>query len=318
MKTVVLDRAAMGRDLDFGMLGEFGPYELYDTTAADEVVKRCADADVVILNKVVLDAEKLNALDNLKLVCVFATGFDNVDIAVAKARGVGVCNVPAYSTDSVMLTAVATVLSLVTHLVEYRNFVADGSYTAAGKANCLEPVYHEANGRTFGLVGYGNIGRAIGRVASALGYNIIVNKRTPVDDAEVVDIDTLCERSDVIVLCCPLTEQTRGLISRERIAKMKSGVVLVNSARGAIVDEAAVADAVISGKIGGFGCDVYSTEPFDKKHPYESIKNRDNVVLTPHFAWAAYESRVRCLNVVYNNIKSFVSGEALNRVDKRG
>jgi glycerate dehydrogenase len=317
MKTVVLDRGAMGRDLDFEMLGEFGSYELYDATAAEKVVERCIDADVIILNKVVLDSKILNELNNLKLICVFATGFDNVDVAAAKARNVAVCNVPAYSTDSVMLTAVATVLSLVTHLVEYRNFVADGSYTEAGKANCLEPVYHEASGRVFGLVGYGNIGRAIGKVASALGYKVIVNKRTPVDDAEVVDIDTLCEQSDVIVLCCPLTEQTRGLISRERIAKMKRGVILVNSARGAIVDEQAVADAVINGTIGGFGCDVYSTEPFDKKHPYDSIKSLNNVVLTPHFAWAAYESRVRCLNVVYNNIKSFLDGEILNRVDKR-
>jgi glycerate dehydrogenase len=168
---------------------------------------------------------------------------------------------------------------------------------------------------TWGIVGYGNIGKAVAKVAAAFGANILVNKRTRTADVPCVDIDELCKESDIISLHCPLTESTRGLIDARAISLMKKSAVLVNEARGAVVDEKAVRDAVKNGKISGFGCEVYSTEPDPKDHPYNDIAGRKNVILTPHVAWGAYEARVRCLKIIIENIKSYYSGARLNRVD---
>lgn len=312
----VLDRESMGFDLSFESLDKFGEVRVYDTTSDEELKDRSRDADILIINKIKINADIIENAENLKLICVFATGFDNIDIGTAKRKGVAVCNVPAYSTDSVALFTVANVLLLFSHLTEYRRHVASGKYSQEGKANALTPVYHELRGKVWGIVGFGNIGRAVAKVAEAFGAKVIVNKRTQVDDYECVDIDTLCECSDIITVHCPLNDSTRGLISAERLDKMKPDVVLVNEARGAVLDEGAVAKSIKDGKIGAFGCDVYSTEPFDKKHPYTEIANLDNVCLTPHSAWGAYEARVRCIEIICDNIKSFIDGKKLNRVDK--
>ena len=315
MRIKVLDRATLGFDLPFELLAELGELEVYDFTSPEELIPRISDADVIIINKIKITEDVIKNTPVLKLVCVFATGYDNVDVFCASENGVAVCNVPAYSTNSVTLFTMATVLSLCTHLNEYRAHVASGSYTEAGKSNCIVPVYHELSGKTWGIVGFGNIGRAVAKVAEALGAKIIVNKRVACDDYECVDIDRLCEESDIITLHVPLNESTRCLINRARISRMKKSVVLVNEARGAILDEEAVCDAVLEGRIGAFGCDVYSSEPFDKKHPYTKIMKLDNVCLTPHSAWGAYEARERCLKVIIENIKSYTRGETLNRVD---
>lgn len=312
----VLDRASMGFDLSFEPLKKFGEVEIYDTTTQDELPSRVADADVLVLNKIKITEQIINGAASLKLICVFATGFDNIDVEAAKKCGVAVCNVPAYSTDSVALFTVTNVLCLYSRLTEYRRHVSSGKYSEEGKANALTPVYHELRGKVWGIIGFGNIGRAVARVAEAFGARVIVNKRTPVEDYECVDVDTLCRESDIITVHCPLNDESRNMINEDRINKMKPGVVLVNEARGAVVDEAAVARAVLSGRIGAFGCDVYSSEPFDKKHPYTEIMELDNVCLTPHAAWGAYEARVRCLEVICNDISSFLNGELLNRVDK--
>ena len=167
-----------------------------------------------------------------------------------------------------------------------------------------------------GIIGYGNIGRAVGRVAKAFGARVIVYKRNPVQDAELVDINTLCSESDIITVHCPLNEQSRGLINSEKIGLMKPEVILVNEARGAVLDEEAVARAVEEGKIGAFGCDVYSAEPFAEDHPYYRIMNRENVILTPHSAWGSYEARERCIGIIAENIDSYINGKTQNRVDK--
>ncbi len=314
MKIAVLDSAAMGNDLDFNVLAELGEYTVYKSTSQDEILSHAQGADALILNKVRIGAPHMDALDSLKLICVFATGYDNIDINAARERGIAVCNVPAYSTDSVAVMTVATVLSLVTHLAQYRSYTASGEYTRAGAANCLYPVYNELRGKTWGIVGYGNIGKAVAAVASAFGCKVLVCKRTPVSDVCITDIDTLCKESDIITLHCPLNDSTRGIISESRIASMKPGVILVNEARGAVVDEYAVAEAVKSGAIGGFGCDVYSEEPYNEKHPYAEIAGLDSVCLTPHCAWGAIEARERCLRVICDNIRSFSCGERLNRI----
>ena len=315
MKIKVLDVDTVGRDINFGILNELGEVELVGFTSADAVISTIGDANAIIINKIKITKEVLDACPSLRLICVFATGYDNVDIKAARERGVAVCNVPAYSTDSVMLFCVTAVLSLISHMNEYRGFVSSGKYTALGMPNAITPVFHEIKGLTWGIVGYGNIGRRVGEVARILGANVIVNKRTRAEDVECVDIDELIERADIITLNCPLNEDTRGLISRERISKMKKNAILVNVARGAVTDEEAVADAILDGTIAGFATDVYSKEPFDKTSPMMRLLECDNVILTPHAAWAAYEARSRCLEIIFSNIKAFSEGKIQNRVD---
>lgn len=315
MKIKVLDVDTMGRDINFDILKQLGELELIGFTSKDDVISVIADANAIVINKIKITKEVLEACPDLKLICVFATGYDNIDINAAREKGVAVCNVPAYSTDSVMLFCVTAALSLVSRMNEYRAFVSSGEYTALGMPNAITPVFHEIKGLTWGIVGYGNIGRRVGEVARVLGANVIVNKRTPAEGVECVDIDELISRADIITLNCPLNEQTRGLISRERISKMKSNAILVNVARGAVTDEEAVADAILEGKIAGFAADVYSKEPFDKESPMMKLLECQNVILTPHAAWAAYEARSRCLEIIYNNIKAFSEGKIQNRVD---
>ena len=315
MKIAVLDKKSLGEDTPFSYLEEFGELILYDSTTNDEILERIQDIDVIVINKVKITDAVLSRAKKLKLICEFATGYDNIDTISAKKHGIAVCNVPAYSTDSVTLFTISTVLALVSHIREYNSFVTSGKYSVSGAPNILTPVFHEIRGLKWGIIGYGNIGKAVGEVAKAFGATLLVNKRTPTENIRCVDIDTLCRESDIITIHCPLNSETRELINRERINLMKKGVVLVNMARGAVLDENAIAEGIINNKIGAFGCDVYSTEPFDEKHPYNRIMNYVNVLLTPHAAWAAYEARVRCVQTIAKNIKSYLDGERLNRVD---
>ncbi|MBQ4071756.1 MAG: hydroxyacid dehydrogenase [Clostridia bacterium] len=315
MKITVLDKASLGEDTPFAPLAALGELITYDATSKEEAIKHIADSDVIVINKVKITDEVLSRVPRLKLICVFATGYDNVDLDAARRYGVGVCNVPAYSTSSVTLFTLSTVLALVSHLTEYREFVKSGSYTAAGLPNRLTPVFHEVDGMKWGIVGYGNIGMAVGEVARAMGAELLVCKRAPTEGVRCVDIDTLCREADIITLHCPLNSETRGLINRERLSLMKPTAVLVNEARGAVLDENAVAEAVLNKQIAAFGCDVYSTEPFGEPHPYTKIMHLNNVILTPHAAWAAYEARVRCVNTIKENITSYVNGGKLNRID---
>jgi len=315
MNICVLDKSSMGDDTPFEPIYKFGKVTIYDSTTPEQIKDRLSDAEVVITNKVKITDKAISEAKNLKLICVFATGFDNIDIVSAKKHSVAVCNVPGYSTDSVALLTVSTALALCSHLFEYKEYVSSGAYTESGVANRLVPVFHELRGKCWGIVGYGNIGKAVAKVAQSFGMRILVNKKTPITDAECVDIDTLCKESDIISLHCPLNDGTRKLINSERLALMKRDAILINEARGAVVDEIAVANAIKEGRIGGFGCDVYSEEPFTKEHPYSQIMNLKNVILTPHAAWGAYEARARCVTTIATNIQSFIDGKILNRVD---
>lgn len=315
MNITVLDSASLGEDTPFELLKEIGSVTVFKTSTPDEAKERIENAEVIIINKVKITDELLSCAKRLKLICEFATGYDNIDVVSARKRGIAVCNVPAYSTSSVTLITVSTALALLSHLKEYDEYVSSGQYTASGVPNKLTPVFHELSGMTWGIVGYGNIGASVAKVAEAMGANVIAYTRTKKDGVKNVDIDTLCKESDVISLHCPLTDKTRGLIDARAISLMKKSAILVNEARGAVVDEIAVRDAILEDRIAGFGCDVYSTEPYPNDHPYVDIAGRKNVILTPHVAWGAYEARVRCLKIIINNIKSYCAGEMLNRVD---
>ena len=309
MKIAFLDASTIGSDIDLSLFERFGELKVFGTTSQDEFVKNVGDSDVIIINKLKVGRDNLPACKNVKLVCVTATGFDNIDTEYCRENGIAVCNVVGYSTQNVAQLTVAMVLSLICHLTEYNRSVADGRYTRGGVANILTPVYHEICGKTWGIVGYGNIGKQVGVVAKALGCRVIVFKRTPIEGEECVDIDTLCRECDIISVHTPLNDGTRGLISRERIASMKKDVIFINVARGAVVDEGALAEAVKEGRIGAIGVDVYSKEPFPCDHPYDEIKSFDNVIFTPHMAWGSYEARVRCCEEIVENIKAYLAGE---------
>lgn len=315
MKITVLDAKTLGDDLDLSPLSSVGEPEIYENTPPELVAERIDDSEVVIINKVKLNESNLTGAKKLRLICIAATGYDNIDVAYCKKAGIAVCNVVGYSTDSVAQITVASVLSLACHLKEHTASVSSGEYSASGVANKLTPVYHELAGKTWGIIGYGNIGRKVGEIARAFGCKVIANRRSATNEAECVSLDTLCSESDIITVHTPLNDSTRGLINKEKIALMKKDVIIVNTARGAVTDESELARAIKEGRIGALGSDVYSVEPFGEDHPFYEIKERSNVCFTPHMAWGAYEARKRCLEDIIENIRSFYSGDIRSRVD---
>ena len=315
LTVVVLDASTLGDDLDLTPLQALGEVKVYQTSTPEEIAIRIADADILMQNKAKLTADLLAKATKLKVICEAATGFDNIDVAYCREHGIAVTNVPGYSTQCVAQITFTLALSLITHLPQYTSFVQSGEYTASGVANRLSPAFCELYGKTWGIVGYGNIGKQVAKIAEAFGCNVIVHKRTPEEGVRCVDIDTLCRESDVISLHTPLNDGTRGLIGRAQLDMMKKNAILVNVARGAVTDEEAVVDALLSGKLAGFGCDVYSAEPFPAGHPIDRIKDLPNVCLTPHIAWGGYETRVRLLDEMIKNAQAFFRGEKRNRVD---
>ena len=313
MKIAILDKATLGEDIDLSPIRALGETYEYPSTKADEMTENVKDADVIIVNKIKCNASTLDNSKNLKLICVAATGYDNVDLDYCKSRGIGLCNVPGYSTDSVAQVSVALAMSLATHIPEYRDFVTSGRYTKDGLANRLVPIFHEMSAMKWGVVGGGGIGTKVAEIAKAIGCDVCVCRRKQEGDFPLADIDSICRECDIISLHVPLTDETRGMISRERIGMMKQGAIVVNTARGAVCDEAALADAVKEKKI-LLGCDVYSVEPFGESHPFWEIKGLDNVCLTPHMAWGAHESRMRCVRIIAENIRCYFDDKAQNRI----
>ena len=315
MNIVILDAKTLGDDINLSAVHELGSTTVYDNISQNDVEAAIIDANVIILNKLKLNESNLKNAKNLKLICVTATGYDNIDVDYCKSHNIAVCNVVGYSSDSVAQLTVAMALSLCTNLSEYTEFVNDGSYTKSGVANKLTPAFCEMRGKTWGIVGLGAIGRQVSNVASALGCKVIAYKRTPDDTIPCCDLYYLFKESDIISIHLPLSEETKGIISKELISTMKPKAVLINVARGAVTDEKALAEAVIKKKIGGIGVDVYSHEPFSSEHPFYQLLGNKRALLTPHMAWGAYESRQRCFEEVLKNINAFFNGEIRNRLD---
>ena len=314
MKITVLDASTLGDDLDLGCFKEFGEVDVRQTTTPEQVEKALWDSDVAVLNKVKLSAHNLKNLKKLKLVCVAATGYDNIDCEYLKKRGIALYNVPGYCTAGVVQVTVAMALSLVTKLESYRDYVHSGKYSQGNVANKVSPCYREISSLTWGVVGGGAIGRGVAKAAKALGARVLMCRRKQEEEFEACDIDTLCKKSDLITLHVPLNEDTNNIINTKRIATMKDGTILVNVSRGKVCDELALTEAVLSGKLGGLGMDVYSTEPMSKDHPYNRIVHLDNVCLTPHMAWGSVESRKRCVRIICDNIRGFLAEKAQNRI----
>ncbi len=315
MKITVLDANTLGKDLDLSRLSSVGDVTVYDITEPCNVEERIKDTDVVVLNKIKLNETNLAGAKNLKLICVTATGYDNIDVAYCNTRNIQVSNIVGYSTNSVAQVTVATVLELATHIREYNRYVTSGNYTNNGVANRVSPVFHELSGKTWGIIGLGNIGKKVANIAKAFGCRVIAFKRTPDTEYECCELETLCKNSDIISIHTPLNESTRNMISKKELNMMKPSVIIYNAARGAVTDENAVADAILAGKVGAFGCDVYSIEPFPSSHPMQKIAKLDNVCLTPHMAWASFEARNLCIDEVILNIESFKNGIKRNSVN---
>ena len=313
LSIVALDALQLN-DLDWSALEALGDVTRYDGTAPDQVPARAGDADVLLVNKVKLPESVLSQLPKLKYVGVLATGYDNVDTAAAARRNIAVTNVPGYSSDSVAQLTFALLLELCHHAGEHSRRVLEE------KAWSRQPYYcfwdfplSELAGRTMGVVGLGRIGVRVAEIARAFGMNVIAYTRTPKEIAGVkcVDFDTLLAESDVISLNCPLTEQTRGLINADALAKMKKTAYLINTSRGGVIVEDDLRRALDAGVIAGAAVDVLSSEPPTEDNPLLHAKN---IIVTPHIAWATTEARTRLLSIVTDNLSAYLRGEKLNRV----
>lgn len=311
----VLDASTLGSDIDFSVFERFGKVEVYLRTDERQIRFRIMDADVIIANKIKLNSKTLAGAKNLKLICVTATGYDNVDLSYCRMAGIAVCNVRGYSTESVAQITAAMALSLVNNIQRYDRYVKDYSYTQSGVENHLEPVFHEMSSLTWGIVGLGGIGERVANIAESFGCRVLAFKRRPDPLYECVPLEELCRRSDIISIHLPLTSQTRNIIDSEMIACMKSSAVVINVARGAVADEAALVNAMAEGRIAGLGIDVYSEEPLRATSPYIRLMDMPNVIFTPHMAWGAYEARVRCMDEIVKNIEAFLRGRRRNRVE---
>lgn len=330
MKVVILERNSVGTDISIDEIMHFGETDVYENTVtAEEVGERIREADIVISNKAPLNESNLKDAPNVKLICEFATGFDNVDIAYCKSRGISVANVVNYSTDSVAQHTFALALYLLEHLNHYDHYVKDGEYGAQSRFSNFDLAFPELTGKTWGIIGMGNIGRKVASIAEAFGCRVITHsitgKGAKQTDCELVSknrsgweyvsMDELLNRSDVLSLHCPLSDLSRGLINYEALCKMKKSAVLINVARGPVVVDADLAKALNESVIAGAGLDVTSTEPLTADNPLNEIKDSDKLLITPHLAWASTEARIRVVSETAKNIQAFLAGEKRNVVN---
>lgn len=316
MLTVLLDRGSMDRgDLDFSALERVSPaWRSHDSTEEADVAERIADATVVISNKVRLDDAALQGASHLRLICISATGTNHVDLDAAKRRGIAVCNVLRYATPSVVQHVFALMLALSTRLPDYGRAVGEGRWQRGAQFCLLDYPIHEVAGKTLGIVGYGELGQAVARVAEAFGMRVMVARRPGAPAMpDRVSLHELLPQVDVLSIHCPLTPETRGLIGVKELALMRPNALLLNTARGGIVDEAALAEVLRGGRLGGAGVDVLSEEPPVHGNPLLA-RDVPNLIVTPHIAWASFEARQRLVDEVAENIRAFLSGEERNRV----
>ena len=316
IKIVVLEKGTLG-DLDFKIFNRFGEVVFYDRTSDEEVVDRIKDANIIFVNKVVLNERNLKEAKNLELICEVATGYNNIDIDYAKANNIAVTNVAGYSTPTVAQHTFATLLSLYNKISYYDNFVKSGKYSESGLFTDLSNPFNDIEGKRWGIIGLGAIGRKVAHIADAFGAEVVyysTSGRNNNDDYTRVDLEELLSTCDIISIHAPLSENTEGLINYNNLCKMKKNAVLINMGRGPIVVDEDLARAIDEEIIAGAALDVFTVEPIKKENPLLHVKNKENLILTPHVAWASVEARTRLLNEVVKNIESFYKGEMRNRI----
>ncbi len=319
MKIVIADKDSVGYDMDYSIYEELGDVTYYDDKVTEDNAKeRLAGAQILVINKSQITDKLLDDAPDLELICEFATGFDNANIPACDRHGVKVANIKGYSTPSVAQHTFAMLFYLMENLRHYDEFVKSGAYANQDHFCCLDIPYEELEGKTYGIVGMGNIGRKVAQIATAFGAHVIFyasSGHSDCTDYEQVSFDELLGRSDIISLHCPLSDRTMGLFNKEAFEKMKRSAILINVARGAVVVEQDLFDALDQGMIRAAGLDVLSPEPMAKDSPLLKIQDSGRLIVTPHLAWASTEARTRCLDEVKKNIQGWMSGKPRNIVN---
>ena len=317
MKIVILDGHAVNPgDVSWDCFRQFGDVTVYEFTQEHQILERIGDAEIVMTNKTPLTADTFAACPGIKLVCVLATGYNVVDCQAARERGIPVCNVPTYGTAAVAQFTFSLMLEICNAVGVHNDAVHRGDWASSPHFCFWNTPQMELAGKTLGIIGFGRIGRAVGRIARAMGMQVIAYNRSRHPEGEeigeYVDLDTLLEQSDIISLHCPLTAENAELINKDTIGKMKDGAILINTARGGLLNEQDVADALRCGKLRYAAVDVVSKEPIDPNNP---LLSAPNCIITPHMAWAPVESRLRLLDCTVQSIEGFLAGKPVNRVN---
>lgn len=315
MDIVVLDGGTTNPgDLSWTPLEALGRVTVYDSTPADCVVRRAQNAEALIVNRIVLNRAVLDALPKLRYIGTLATGYNTIDVRAAREKGVTVCNVPLYCVETVAQLTLALLLALCCRVEQLSAVTRSGGWNDAVEATHTTAPILELSGKTLGILGFGNIGRAVAQLGLALGMRVLVHSRTQralPAGCTWCGFETLFETADVVSLHCPLTDETRGIVGASVLARMKPTALLINTARGALVDENALADALNSGRLAGAGLDVMAEEPPRPDHPLLTAKN---CLITPHIAWASREARLRLIDAVAGNLRAFLAGQPVNVV----
>lgn len=320
MKIVILEGKSVGEDMVFTPFQHLGEVTIYPKTAPEEMPERIKDADIIVANKLPMCEKTLSGAEHLKLVCLTATGTNNLDVGYLKSRGIQARNVAGYSTDAVAQHTFALLFYLWEKLRFYDDFVKSGEYTRGNSFSCFPEKFYELNGKTWGIIGMGAIGQRVAEIAAIFGCRIICYSAsgTKYDfkekGYEQVDFDTLLSRSDILSIHAPLNQYTENLMNLEAFRKMKKEAVLINVARGPIVNQEDLYTALTENLIAAAGLDVLKTEPLAEDNPLGRIKDSRKLIITPHMAWAPVETRTRCLDEVVKNIEAFLRGEDRNRV----
>lgn len=310
VKAVILDgHTVKGEDLNFDAIRRLVDLTEYDNTSKEQVIGRVKGAEIVFTNKVIIDKEVMDACPELRFVAVFATGYNVVDVVYAKEKGITVSNVPAYSTDSVVQMTFALILELAVRVSVHAKAVADGEWKSCPYFCFWKTPLTELSGKTLGIIGYGSIGKAVEKVAKAFNMNVLVHNRTPF--AGSVELEYLLENSDIVSLHCPLTAKNAKMINGDALAKMKKTAFLINTARGPLVDEQALYQALKNKDIAGAALDVIEKEPMAADNRLAEL---DNCVITPHIAWATKEARSRLIEISVLNLKGYLDGKPINTV----
>jgi len=316
---VILERNSVGLDVDVSCFEQIGEVTCYsNTVTVDEVRERTKNADIVIANKAPMNAETLQNSPNVKLICEFATGFDNCDLSYCKERGIKVANVVNYSTDMVAQHTFAMALFLMEKMAHYDTYVKSGQYSAQDRFSNFDLPFTELSGKTWGIVGMGNIGKKVAEIAKAFGCRVIfhsITGKSTVTEYEQVDKETLLTESDVLSLHCPLSDLSRNFIDGLALKKMKKTAVLINVARGPVVNNPDLYEALCNEEIAAAGLDVLEKEPLEISNPLSQFKDSNRLIITPHMAWASVEARTRCVQEAFENAKAFLRGESRNIVN---
>lgn len=319
MKIVILERDSVGLDADVSCFERLGEVTYYPNThTPEEVAERAKDADIIVANKAPMNEAALKNCLNVKLICEFATGFDNCDLVYCKSRGIKVTNVVDYSTAMVAQHTFTLALPLLQKLKYYDNYVKSGAYAAQDKFSHFAMPFSELDGKVWGIVGMGNIGRRVAKIAAAFGCKVIfysITGKSTCMEYEQVDKETLLRESDVLSLHCPLSELSRNFIDLESLRKMKKTAVLVNVARGPVVNNQDLYTALTEGSIMAAGLDVLEKEPIRPDNPLSKIQDSDKLLITPHLGWGSFEARNRCVQEAFKNAEAFLRGEERNIVN---